>query len=56
MFSGGLQRVARLTVDEYEAERKRAEDRKAQAEARKAEIAAGMNLLSRDTNIVLAQY
>jgi len=56
MFSGGLQRVARLTVDEYEAERKRAEDRKAQAEARRAEIAAGMNLLSRDRNIVLAQY
>lgn len=35
MFSGGLQRVARLTVDEYEAEGRRAEEAKARTEKRK---------------------
>jgi hypothetical protein len=29
MFSGGLQRVARLTVDEYESQRKKNEERQA---------------------------
>lgn len=39
MFTGGLQRVAKLTVDEYEAEQKRAEDAKVRIEERKAEAA-----------------
>jgi hypothetical protein len=29
MFTGGLQRVARLTVDEYESQRKKNEERQA---------------------------
>ena len=34
MFTGGLQRVARLTVNEYEAQRKKAEEKKVLAEQR----------------------
>lgn len=39
MFSGGLQRVAKLTVDEYEAEQRRKEEARAAAERRKQEAA-----------------
>jgi len=37
MYSGGLQRVARLTVTEYEARQQRAEEKKARDEQRKIE-------------------
>jgi hypothetical protein len=39
MFSGGLQRVAKLTVDEYEAEQKRAAEKKIAIVKRKEEEA-----------------
>ena len=39
MFSGGLQRVAKLTVDEYEAEQRRKDEARAAAERRKQEAA-----------------
>ena len=35
LFTGGLQRVARLTVNEYEAKQKRAEEREARLEQKK---------------------
>jgi hypothetical protein len=38
MFTGGLQRVAKLTVDEYEARRKKAEEAVAAAEQRKVRM------------------
>ena len=38
MFTGGLQRVAQLTVNEYENEKKREEERKSKIEQRRLEI------------------
>ena len=38
MFTGGLQRVAQLTVNEYENEKKRDEEKKAKIEQRRLEI------------------
>ena len=39
MFTGGLQRVARLTVDEYENQRKKNEERQAIRDQKKVCLA-----------------
>jgi hypothetical protein len=44
LFNGGLQKVAQMTVQEYEAEKIRAEEKKLKLEQRKVLLSIPINL------------
>jgi hypothetical protein len=59
MFTGGLQRVARLTVDEYESQKKKNEERQAIKDQKKVRntsistaIPSSMNIYNRPVSVI----